>query len=64
MIPGYPLESIQIDKPGGKYMSEMTSEEQDSFWQEKIGRELNEFVNYALRELSIYTVASQREKDV
>jgi len=44
MIPGYPLESIQIDPASGAYLSEMPPEEQAIFWQQKIGRELCEFL--------------------
>ncbi|MFA6493066.1 MAG: non-canonical purine NTP pyrophosphatase [Patescibacteria group bacterium] len=39
-MPGYPLESIQIDKELGKYIVEMTKEESDQFWQESVGKEL------------------------
>lgn len=44
MIPGYPLESIQIEPETGKYISEMTQKEQDRFWQKAIGKSLLEFV--------------------
>ena len=44
VIEGYPLESIQIDSKTGKYISEMTQEEQDVFWQEVIGEKLCQFV--------------------
>ncbi len=44
IVPGYPLESIQIDPEGGAYISEMTQEEQDAFWQKKIGSELCSFI--------------------
>ncbi len=44
MIPGYPLESIQIDPGTGKYISEMTQDEQDAFWQQAIGKPLQEFI--------------------
>jgi len=44
VIEGYPLESIQIDPKTGKYISEMTQEEQDIFWQEAIGKNLCRFV--------------------
>jgi len=39
-IPGYPLESMQIDPDTGKYIAEMSKEEQDLFWQESISKEL------------------------
>ena len=39
-MPGYPLESIQIDKELGKYIVDMTKEESDLFWQESVGKEL------------------------
>lgn len=44
VVPGYPLESIQIEPESGRYVSEMTEEEQAAFWQEKIGEPLVEFV--------------------
>ena len=44
IIPGYPLESIQIDPESGKYISEMTQKEQDEFWQHTIGAPLREFM--------------------
>ncbi|MFA7201819.1 MAG: non-canonical purine NTP pyrophosphatase [Candidatus Paceibacterota bacterium] len=44
VVSGYPLESIQIDPENGKYISEMSQEEQDSFWQKKIGSELCSFL--------------------
>jgi len=44
MVPGYPLESLQIDPVSGKCVSDMTQEEQDAFWQRAIGKPLQEFV--------------------
>ncbi len=44
IVSGYPLESIQIDPVTGKYISEMTPEEQAIFWQKNIGEKLCEFV--------------------
>lgn len=41
---GYPLESIQIDPSSGKYIADMTQQEQDTFWQQAIGEKLLEFV--------------------
>lgn len=41
---GYPLESLQIEPESGKYMSELTQEESDKFWQETIGKPVLEFV--------------------
>lgn len=46
-IPGFPLESIQIDPKTGRYIADMTSDEQDAFWQEIVGRELCDFVSEA-----------------
>ncbi|MBI4021414.1 MAG: hypothetical protein HY369_04160 [Candidatus Aenigmarchaeota archaeon] len=43
-IPGYPLESIQIDPASGKYISDMSQEEQDVFWQREIGKPLQDFI--------------------
>lgn len=39
-MPGYPLESMQIDLKTNKYSVEMTKEEQNKFWQDSIGKEL------------------------
>lgn len=43
-VPGYPLESIQVDPDTGKYIAEMSQEEQDAFWQRAIGKPLQEFI--------------------
>jgi len=48
VVPGYPLESIQIDPESGKYVSEMSKEEQASFWQKAIGSELMNFIKLVL----------------
>ncbi len=42
-IKGYPLESMQIDIESGKYISEMTKDEQANFWQKAIGSQLQQF---------------------
>jgi len=44
IVAGYPLESIQIELESGRYISEMTQEEQDAFWQKAIGQPLVKFV--------------------
>lgn len=44
ILPGYPLESLQIDPISGKYISEMSQVEQDSFWEDAIGRTLADFI--------------------
>ena len=44
MVPGYPLESIQIEPESGRYIAEMTDEEQAAFWQREIGKQIVEFV--------------------
>lgn len=43
-VPGYPLESIQIDPASGRYISEMSQDEQDVFWQKAIGQPLCNFI--------------------
>lgn len=48
LLPGYPLESIQIDPHSQRYISEMSSEEQALFWQEIVGKDLCELVQAAL----------------
>jgi hypothetical protein len=47
-VPGYPLESIQIDPETGKYISELTTEEMAAFWQRTLGAPLCAFVNKVL----------------
>jgi inosine/xanthosine triphosphate pyrophosphatase family protein len=44
MIAGYPLESLQIDPASDKYISEMTANEQERFWQRVVGKQLCAFV--------------------
>jgi len=44
IVPGYPLESIQIVPASGRYISELSQDEQDEFWQRAIGSELSQFV--------------------
>jgi inosine/xanthosine triphosphate pyrophosphatase family protein len=44
VVAGYPLESIQIDPKTKKYISEMSKEEQNLFWQKNIGKELVSFI--------------------
>lgn len=45
MVPGYPLESIQIDPETSKYISEMTPDEMANFWQRTLGAPLCTFVS-------------------
>lgn len=45
IVDGYPLESIQIEPESGKYISEMTKEEQGEFWRRMIGKEIEAFVS-------------------
>jgi XTP/dITP diphosphohydrolase len=49
IVPGYPLESIQIDEESGKYISEMTLGEQAEFWRKSIGEKLCKFVGESLQ---------------
>ncbi len=44
IVPGYPLESIQIELESGKYIAEMTKGEQDKFWQKTMGSALADFI--------------------
>jgi len=48
IIEGYPLDSIQINPETNQYISEMTQEEQNNFWQETIGQELCNFIKDCL----------------
>jgi XTP/dITP diphosphohydrolase len=41
---GYPLESLQIEPRSGRYMSELTQQESDKFWQKTIGEPVLKFV--------------------
>jgi len=46
VLPGYPLESIQIDQETGKYISELSAEEQAERWQETLGAPLAAFIKH------------------
>ncbi|MEJ0073576.1 MAG: non-canonical purine NTP pyrophosphatase [Candidatus Saccharibacteria bacterium] len=43
-VSGYPLESLQLEPSSGKYLAELSEEDQAAFWQQTIGREIAEFV--------------------
>jgi XTP/dITP diphosphohydrolase len=45
VVPGYPLESIQIEPDTGKYVSEMSEADQAAFWQRSIGEPLARFID-------------------
>jgi inosine/xanthosine triphosphate pyrophosphatase family protein len=49
VVPGYPLESLQVDPESGKYIAEMQQSEQDEFWQKAIGKPLCDFVSSTLK---------------
>jgi inosine/xanthosine triphosphate pyrophosphatase family protein len=49
IVEGYPLESIQIDPESKKYISDMTQDEQDKFWQKTIGKQLCDFVELVFK---------------
>lgn len=44
-LPGYPLESIQIDPERGKYITELSAEEQADSWRESLGAPLARFID-------------------
>lgn len=44
MTPGYPISSLKIDPDNGKYLSDMSQEEQDAFWQKTIGQKIRDFM--------------------
>lgn len=43
IIPGYPLDSLQVDTETNKYVSDMTEDEQARFWEKEIGKPLQNF---------------------
>ncbi len=47
LLPGYPLESLQIDPKTGRYISEMSREERANFWQQLLGEPLRALVREA-----------------
>lgn len=51
VVQGYPLESLQVDPKSGKYIADMTQEEQGQFWQEAIGKELRELFSELIPQL-------------
>jgi inosine/xanthosine triphosphate pyrophosphatase family protein len=46
ILPGYPLESIQIDPQSGKYITELSQDEQAAAWHETLGIPLAKFINH------------------
>ncbi|MDD3285663.1 MAG: non-canonical purine NTP pyrophosphatase [Patescibacteria group bacterium] len=44
LIPGYPLESIQIDPSSGIYIAAMNAVERTNYWQKSIGRGIRSFI--------------------
>jgi 8-oxo-dGTP diphosphatase len=44
-LPGYPLESIQVDPKSGKYITELSADEQANSWRESLGEPLAMFIN-------------------
>ena len=52
IVPGYPLESLQIDPKTGKYIAEMADDEKSRFWQALIGERLCSFVRETSNRLS------------
>jgi 8-oxo-dGTP diphosphatase len=51
IVPGYPLESLQIDPDSGRYIAEMTGAEKEAFWRRLLGDWLVRFVRDALADL-------------
>jgi 8-oxo-dGTP diphosphatase len=51
LLPGYPLESLQIDPKSEKYMTELSKEEQADRWQQPIGIPLARFIQKHLNQL-------------
>lgn len=51
ILPGYPLESLQIDPQTGKYITELTKEEQADRWRQPLGEPLANFIKKHLNEV-------------
>ena len=48
ILPGFPLESLQIDPRSGKYVSELPLAARQAFWREYVGAAIQEVVGEAL----------------
>lgn len=48
LLPGYPIDALQIDPDSGRYISEIISEGIEPFWLKTIGKELSDFVKEAI----------------
>lgn len=51
ILPGYPLESLQIDPKSGKYITELSKEEQADRWRQPLGTPLVTFIKKHLNEM-------------
>jgi 8-oxo-dGTP diphosphatase len=51
ILPGYPLESLQIDPESGKYITELSKEEQADKWRRPLGSPLASFIKKHLNEI-------------
>lgn len=51
MLPGYPLESLQIDPESGKYITQLSKEEQADRWRRPLGLPLANFIQKHLNEI-------------
>lgn len=45
VLPGYPLESIQVDPENGRYITELSADEQAESWRESLGAPLAKFID-------------------
>lgn len=50
-LPGYPLESLQIDPESGKYLTEFTPQEQAEAWRKSLGQKLAAFIQQNIEDL-------------
>jgi 8-oxo-dGTP diphosphatase len=53
ILPGYPLKSLQIDPQTGKYITELSKEEQADRWRQPLGAPLANFIKKYLNSMDL-----------
>ncbi len=53
ILPGYPLESLQIDPQTGKYITELSKEEQADRWRQPLGAPLTNFIKKCFNSMDL-----------
>jgi hypothetical protein len=49
LLPGYPLESLQIEPKTGKYLTQLSKADQAEAWKKSLGKPLADFITPRIR---------------